>query len=497
MAALKACKWEPGGNVQDISNTYRESGGAWKAGTGGDIHAYTTSYAPNATGVPANLTGGKGFIIEDYAAAQCEVCFAPKRLISGWDGQTDAGEVEESLVFTRIRAVTIPATSNFEYTWISAGVPEAPGTRRFVGLKFEMFLDDAFEPFSFPPFHAHHAQASPLNYPAVDGLSNFEPFNAISYPVENLLHPNGHLKIGPTAANWHCAPPSSSTADALELCDDFFKLVDRTTRKAYPWYLPAGADLLVTARMENVGAADIVGQVVSMRQYLRSEPVSPGGSPIRPSWNFMWKIDPNTQLAIPPAAGPSFAAVSYPNPRAGVLLDNGGHEHPGVGNELWFIVGPHLSELIPSEFLQYIHEPTRSYSFRVSGDELSVVTSDLGELPPSDMGAMGDIKSIVLEGTGYSMGDLKAHIHAALPVDSLRCIYRSEPEEVIDGVKVSSGIVLDPSTPFVNCSRVHVAEGAFVTIFGLYDNSTQPSYYGMHTSITSDMVFDDDPFLDI
>jgi hypothetical protein len=492
-AALQACQWEPAGSVQEVTNRFRESTGVWNSSASAfsKIHMTIEDFRG---GVDSVSNESKRKVI----SPQFEVCIAPMRIVTGWDGQEDAGEVEEHVVFTRTR-VTIPAGHSFQMVGsIPANVAKPPGKNRFLLLRYDWFVDDNNQLASYPPLHPHHTMASPIGYPAIAGLSAFDPFVIPTMGVEALEQLDAHVYIGPMpegmcASNGSSSESNDSTGVRI-VCDTQFNIVNNVTGRTHPMLLPSGADLASATRIDNVMEdAEYTGHFVSMRQYLLSKPLSRGGAAVTAQWPFHWMMDKAYQLAIPPASGPSFAAHSYSNPKSGLATGNTLHWHPMVTGEMWFITGQHISELVPPNFYSHIHEPFTSKKYQQSGYELSA-PSDFVADGSEGMGAMGDVGPVLLDGTGWSVDELKAYLNARLHTGSLRCIWHIRDATQSDGPDVSLPNVLDTRTPSTLCMKVHIDEGTAVTVIAFYDNNTLPDYYGMDSIIQSEFLFDDDPF---
>jgi hypothetical protein len=176
-AALASCKWESAGSIAQLTNNYRESSGVWNSSYSifhpfGIIDTYSVGAAPDTKG---GMAATQRVIVEDIGHdAATEVCFAPLSKVTGLDSK--GGEAIEHIAFTRTKPITIPVGMTLEFSWVPATPAPEPGTNRYALLFFDWLIDEDGEYASYPPLHPHHTEATAVNYPSAEGLSDYAPF---------------------------------------------------------------------------------------------------------------------------------------------------------------------------------------------------------------------------------------------------------------------------------------------------------------------------------
>jgi hypothetical protein len=480
-AELHACKWEAAGDVAEATSMTRESAGPWSSSK--SIFHPSIQVGP-IEGENKNLM-----------SMPVEVCVLPARTLIGWANDPN-GESEEILSFMRVRDITIPAGESLVYNNLMPPVPKVPpGSNRFIGFSLDWLVDESGTFATYPPLHPHHTSAHALNYPAIDGLKAYDPFIYLSLPIDalrsNVPKFNGTAttvfgrKTIPPGISSFCDPPEGDVALNRPLCDAVFN-VPRN-----PSSLPDGADQMSIARFDNINSSvAFTGSLVFTRQFLISKPVAAGGAAITPAWNFQWKTGEGVLLQIPPDAGPSFAAHTYIMPRSGKATGNSPHMHNGVETQVWFIVGAHVSELVPSFLKSYIHEVHHFGEYRYGGSELTRTVDS----------PYGDTGTVLLAGSAYEddLSGLKQYVTSSLPDSSmLRCMWKSNAEWLDDGTMVSlPDSLVETVTPKEFCQTVHVTAGTPMTVLSFFENNGRvDDWYTMHTYIQSTVAFDDDPFV--
>ena len=99
-------------------------------------------------------------------------------------------------------------------------------------------------------------------------------------------------QLGPGPEVFCDPPPGSPSTDRVfceEADDEHSGLGTVYQADANKWLVPAGADLFVYSRVDNVedgpNARNFSGSLISMRQYLIAKPPSKGGAALQPAWD--------------------------------------------------------------------------------------------------------------------------------------------------------------------------------------------------------------------